>query len=46
MTSISSVAKIAMERETDTLYDFIVVKEDDKYLGIVTIQDLLKRQWK
>lgn len=43
MTSISSVAKIAMERETDTLYDFIVVKEDDKYLGIVTIQDLLKK---
>lgn len=43
MTSINSVAKIAMEREADTLYDFIVVKEDDKYLGIVTIQDLLKK---
>lgn len=42
-TSISSVAKIAMERETDDLYDFIVVKEDDKYDGIVTIQDLLKK---
>lgn len=42
-TSISSVAKIAMEREVDDLYDFIVVKEEDKYLGIVTIQDLLKK---
>lgn len=42
-TSISSVAKIAMEREMDTLYDFIVVKEEDKYAGIVTIQDLLKK---
>lgn len=43
MTSISSVAKIAMEREAEALYDFIVVKEADKYLGIVTIQDLLKK---
>lgn len=34
-TSISSVAKIAMEREMDALYDFIVVKEEDKYAGIV-----------
>ena len=42
-TSISSVAKIAMEREMDALYDFIVVKEEDKYAGIVTIQDLLKK---
>lgn len=42
-SSISSVAKIAMEREMDALYDFIVVKEEDKYVGIVTIQDLLKK---
>lgn len=42
-SSISSVAKIAMEREMDALYDFIVVKEEDKYIGIVTIQDLLKK---
>ena len=42
-TSIRSVAKMAMEREVDDLYDFIVVKEEDKYLGIVTIQDLLKK---
>lgn len=34
-TSISSVVKIAMEREMDALYDFIVVKEEDKYAGIV-----------
>lgn len=41
--SISSVAKIAMERENDSLYDFIVVCEDGKYLGIVTVQDILKK---
>lgn len=43
MTSISNVARIAMERDADALYDFIVVKEDDKYIGIVTIQALLKK---
>lgn len=35
--------QIATERETDSLYDFIVVKEDNKYFGIVTIQSLLKK---
>lgn len=35
-TSISSVAKIAMEREMDTLYDFIVVKEEDRARQYIT----------
>jgi len=34
---------MAMSRENDKLYDFIVVTENDKYLGIVTIKDLLKK---
>lgn len=41
--SISNVARIAMEREHESLYDFIVVKEDGKYYGVVTMQELLKR---
>jgi CBS domain-containing protein len=42
-TPVSIVAYMAMERESDKLYDFIVVTENDKYLGIVTIKDLLKK---
>lgn len=41
--SISSVAKIAMERESENLYDFIVVNEDNDYLGIVTVRSLLQK---
>lgn len=41
-SSICNVADIAMEREIDSLYDFIVVKENEKYLGIVTVRDLLQ----
>lgn len=40
---ISGVAKLAMERESDSLYDFIVVTENDRYLGIVTVKNLLKK---
>ena len=42
-TPISIVSSMAMSRENDKLYDFIVVTENDKYLGIVTIKDLLKK---
>jgi EAL domain-containing protein (putative c-di-GMP-specific phosphodiesterase class I)/CBS domain-containing protein len=42
-TPVSIVSYMAMERESDKLYDFIVVTENDKYLGIVTIKDLLKK---
>lgn len=41
--SISSVAKLAMEREVDSLYDFIVVTEQDHFAGIVTVRNLLKK---
>ena len=42
-TSIKTVSSSAMAREQDKLYDFIVVKKSGKYLGTVTIQDLLKK---
>ena len=42
-TPVSIVSSMAMSRENDKLYDFIVVTENDKYLGIVTIKDLLKK---
>jgi len=42
-TSVSTVLSMAMSRENDKVYDFIVVTENDKYLGIVTIKDLLKK---
>lgn len=40
---INIVSSIAMARENDKLYDFIVVKKHDKYLGTVTVRDLLKK---
>ena len=42
-TPVSIVSSMAMSRENDKLYDFIVVTENDKYVGIVTIKDLLKK---
>ena len=42
-TPISIVSSMAMSREDDKVYDFIVVTENDKYLGIVTVKDLLKK---
>ncbi|MGN0374642.1 MAG: EAL domain-containing protein, partial [Butyrivibrio sp.] len=45
-SSISNVARIAMERENESLYDFIVVNEHGNYLGIVTVQDLLQHAMK
>lgn len=40
---ISSVSTMAMARANDKLYDFIVVTENDNYLGTVTIKDLLEK---
>ena len=40
-TPVSVVPSMAMLRENDWLYDFIVVTENDKYLGIVKIKELL-----
>ncbi len=40
-TPVSIVSSKAMSRGQDKLYDFIVVKKFGKYLGTVTIRDLL-----
>lgn len=40
---IDTVSKLAMSRPADSLYDYIVVTEDDRYSGIVTIKDLLEK---
>jgi diguanylate cyclase (GGDEF)-like protein len=42
-TSISTVSYLAMSRSGDRLYDFIVVTENEKYIGTVTIRDLLQK---
>lgn len=42
-TPINVVANMAISREDDKLYDFIVVTEKDKYIGIVNFKDLLKK---
>ncbi len=42
-TPVSEVSTLAMSRPNHKLYDFIVVTEDDRYLGIVTIKDLLQK---
>jgi EAL domain-containing protein (putative c-di-GMP-specific phosphodiesterase class I)/GGDEF domain-containing protein/CBS domain-containing protein len=41
-TSVSIVSSLAMARSNDKLYDFIVITEEGKYVGVVTIKDLLK----
>ncbi|MFA6694959.1 MAG: GGDEF domain-containing protein, partial [Bacillota bacterium] len=40
---VSVVSTLAMARTEDKLYDFIVVTEDGKYLGTVTIKTLLQK---
>jgi diguanylate cyclase (GGDEF)-like protein len=40
-TKIDEVAKLAMERASFHLYDVVIVTENDKYLGIVSVQSLL-----
>lgn len=42
-TPVNIVASIAMSRPTEKIYDFIVVTEDKKYLGTVTIKNLLQK---
>lgn len=42
-TPINEVSQIAMSRPQEKLYDFIVVTKEGKYLGTVTIKDLLQR---
>ena len=42
-SSIDSVAKKAMHRHYDKIYDFITVTREGKYFGIVTVKDLLEK---
>lgn len=39
--TVNQVARLAMQREYEQLYNPIVVEHEDKYFGIVTIKDLL-----
>jgi len=41
--SIATVAKKAMGRSIEHLYDFIAVVQNEKYYGIVTVKDLLEK---
>lgn len=40
-TPVDLVAKTAMQRTTDHLYDFITVTKNERYYGVVTVRDLL-----
>ncbi|HEX3037518.1 MAG TPA: GGDEF domain-containing protein [Oscillospiraceae bacterium] len=42
-TPINMVSSIAMARPNEKLYDFIVVTKNGKYIGTVTIKDLLQK---
>jgi len=42
-TPINIVSHLAMSRTNEHLYDFIVVTENKKYIGTVTIKDLLQK---
>lgn len=42
-TPINIVSYLAMSRPNGQLYDFIVVTENQKYIGTVTIKDLLQK---
>lgn len=42
-TPIGEVSSMAMSRELENLYDFIIVTQDDDYFGTVTVKDLLQK---
>lgn len=42
-TPINVVSELAMNRLNDKLYDLIVVTENNKFIGTVTIKDLLQK---
>lgn len=42
-TPIGLVSSMAMSRSDENLYDFIIVTKEEKYLGTVTIKDLLQK---
>ncbi len=39
--TVDKVSRLAMQRDTDSLYNPVVVLKDEKYFGVVTIKDLL-----
>ena len=42
-TSLDRVSEIAMMRNTDALYDYILITRDNRYHGIVSVKDLLQK---
>ena len=42
-TTIDRVARQAMLREDEKLYDFVVVTREGRYLGVVTVKELLEK---
>ncbi|WHT49661.1 GGDEF domain-containing protein [Sporosarcina thermotolerans] len=42
-TPIHMVAKLAMMRDSNRLYDFITITKDGQYYGIVTVKELLEK---
>ena len=45
-TAINNVVEQALERERENLYDFIVINDNGRYVGVVTVQNLLKGSMK
>lgn len=39
--SIAEVSKLAMERDEEDRYSYVIVTKDQKYIGVVSIQNLL-----
>lgn len=42
-TTIDVVSKLAMTRNDENLYDYIIVTSDSRYHGIITVKDLLEK---
>lgn len=42
-TTIDIVSKMAVARNEESLYDYIIVTKDSRYFGIVTVKDLLEK---
>ncbi|MBU3154599.1 EAL domain-containing protein [Clostridium estertheticum] len=42
-TTLDIVSKIVISREEDKLYDYIIVKKNDKYFGVVPVISLLEK---
>ncbi len=42
-TTIDTVSKMAVARNEEALYDYIIVTRNSKYFGIVTVKDLLEK---